>query len=67
MHDTNLFQEYRKFGVLEYKVYYHILINIISQVEFDSLRQLHMLDKTEDNKDLSWECCRLFYHCKKRR
>jgi hypothetical protein len=31
-------------------------MNTKSQVNFDSLLQLHMLDKTEEDNDMSWEC-----------
>jgi hypothetical protein len=28
-----------------------------SQVDLDDLLQLHTLDKIEEDKDISWECC----------
>jgi hypothetical protein len=31
-------------------------MNTKSQVDFDRLLQLNMLDKTEEDKDMSWEC-----------
>jgi hypothetical protein len=43
-------------GVLECKVYHNILMNTKSQVNFDRLLQLHMLDNTEEDKYMSWEC-----------
>jgi hypothetical protein len=35
-------------GVLECKVYHN--------VDFDRLLQLHLLDQTEEDNDMSWEC-----------
>jgi hypothetical protein len=32
-------------------------VNTKYQIDFDCLLQLHMLDKTEEDKDMSWECC----------
>jgi hypothetical protein len=31
-------------------------MNTKSQVDFDHLLQLHMLDNTEEDSDMSWEC-----------
>jgi hypothetical protein len=31
-------------------------MNTKSQVDFDRLLQLHMLDMTEEDNDMSWEC-----------
>jgi hypothetical protein len=49
LHDTILFQGHGKsqeqdlqLGVLECKVYYNILLNAKSQVDFDRLLQLHI-------------------------
>jgi hypothetical protein len=57
LHDATLFQGYGKYlaqdlqlGVVEYKVYHNVLMNTKSQVDFDRLLQLHMLDKTEEEK-----------------
>jgi hypothetical protein len=33
-------------------------MNTKSQVDFDRFLQLHMLDKTEKENDMSWECCK---------
>jgi hypothetical protein len=30
-----------------------------SQIDFDRLLQLHMFDKIEEDKDSSWECCKV--------
>jgi hypothetical protein len=43
-------------GVVECKVFHNILLNTKSQVDFDRLLQLHMLDNTKDDNDMSWEC-----------
>jgi hypothetical protein len=51
LHDATLFQAHRKsqaqdlqLGVVEYKVYHNVLMNAKSQIDFDCLLQLHMLD-----------------------
>jgi hypothetical protein len=31
-------------------------MNTKSQIDFDCLLQLHMLDQTEEDNDMSWEC-----------
>jgi hypothetical protein len=61
LHDAILFQGHGKsqsqdlqLGVLECKVYHNVLMNTKSQVDFDCLLQLHMLDKTEEENDKSW-------------
>jgi hypothetical protein len=66
LHDAILFQAHGKsqaqdlqLGVVECKVYHNVLMNTKSQVDFDRLLQLHMLDKTEEDKDMSWECCKV--------
>jgi hypothetical protein len=64
LHDAILFQGHGKsqaqdlqLGVVECKVYHNVLMNTKSQVDFDL--QLYMLDKTEEDNDMSWECCKL--------
>jgi hypothetical protein len=54
LHDAILFQgngksqaQHLQLGVVECKVYHDILMNTKSQVDFDRLLQLHMLDQTE--------------------
>jgi hypothetical protein len=63
LHDAISFQWHGKsqaqdlqLGVLECKVYHNVLLNPKSQVDFDRLLQLHMLDQTEEDNDMSWEC-----------
>jgi hypothetical protein len=58
--DTILFQGHGKFqaqdlqlGALECKVYQNVLLNTKSQVDFDRLLQLNMLDKNEKDKYMS--------------
>jgi hypothetical protein len=60
LHDTILFQGHGKsqaqdlqLGVLECKIYHHVLLNTKSQVDFDRLLQQHKLDKTEEDNDMS--------------
>jgi hypothetical protein len=71
LHDAILFQGHRKsqeqdlqLGVLECKVYHNVLMNTKSQVDFDCLLQLHMLDETKEDNDISWECCKVINYCK---
>jgi hypothetical protein len=63
LHDAILFQRHGKsqaqdlqLGVVECKVYHNLLLKTKSQVDFDCLLQLHMLDNNEEDKDMSWEC-----------
>jgi hypothetical protein len=56
LHDAILFQghgksqgQYLQLGVLECKVYHDFLFNAKSQIDFDHVHQLHMLDKTEED------------------
>jgi hypothetical protein len=51
---------------LECKVYHNVLLNTKSQVDFDHLLRIHMLDKTEEDKDMSWECCKIFDYFKEK-
>jgi hypothetical protein len=54
-------------GVLECKIHYHnVLINTKSQLDFDHLLQLHMLDQTEEDNHMSWECCKVVDYCKEK-
>jgi hypothetical protein len=60
LHDSILFQGHGKsqaqdlqLGVLECKVYHSVLLNTKSQDDFDRLMQLHMLDQTEEDNDMS--------------
>jgi hypothetical protein len=60
LHDAILFQRHGKFqaqdwqlGVVECKVYHKVLMNNKSQIDCDHLLQLHMLDNTEEDKDMS--------------
>jgi hypothetical protein len=46
-------------GVVECKVYHNVSVNTKSQVDFDRFLQQHMLDKTEEFKYMSWECCKI--------
>jgi hypothetical protein len=65
LHDAILFQGHGKsqaqdlqLSVLECKAYHNVLMNTKSQGDFDRLLQLHMLDQTEEDNDMSWECLR---------
>jgi hypothetical protein len=60
LHDAILFQGHGKsqaqdlqLGVVECKVYHNVLMNTNSQVDFDHLLQLHMLDNIEEDSDMS--------------
>jgi hypothetical protein len=50
--------------VVECKVYHNVLLNTLSQVDFDCLLQLHMLDQTEEDNDMSCECHKVVDYCK---
>jgi hypothetical protein len=41
-------------------------MNTKSQIDFDRLLQLHKLDKTEEDKDMYWECHKLVDCCKEK-
>ena len=43
----------------EYKMYHSVLMNSKSKIDFDRLRNLHMLDMAEESEDTSWECSRM--------
>jgi hypothetical protein len=73
LHDEILFQRHGKsqaqdlqLGILECKVYHNVLMNTKFQVDFDRLLQLHMLDQTEEVKDMSWECHKVLDYCKEK-
>jgi hypothetical protein len=73
LHDATLFQGHGKskaqdlqLGVLECKVYHNVLMNTKSQVDFDRLLQLHILDQTEEDNDMSWECHKVVDYCKEK-
>jgi hypothetical protein len=37
-----------------------------SHVDFDRFRQLHLLDNTEEDNDMSWECHKVIDYCKEK-
>jgi hypothetical protein len=41
-------------------------MNAKFQVDFDRLLQLHMLDKTEEDNDMFWECHKVVDYCKEK-
>jgi hypothetical protein len=51
---------------VECQVYYNVLMNTKSQVDFDCLLQLHMLDQTEEDNHMSWKCCKVDDYCKEK-
>jgi hypothetical protein len=72
LHDAILFQAHGKsqaqdlqLGVAEFKVYHYVLLKTNSQVHFDRLLQLHMLDQTQEDNDMSLECHKVVDYCKK--
>jgi beta-galactosidase beta subunit len=71
LHDVILFQGHGKsqaqdlqLRVVECKAYHNVLMNTKSQIDFDRLLQLHMLDQTEEDNDMSWECHMVVDYCK---
>jgi uncharacterized paraquat-inducible protein A len=53
-------------GVLEWNAYHNVLLNTKSQIDCNLLRLLHELYRTEEDNDMSWECCKLVDHCKEK-
>jgi hypothetical protein len=41
-------------------------MNTKSQIDFDCLLQLLMLDQTEEDNDMSWECHKVVDYCKEK-
>jgi hypothetical protein len=41
-------------------------MNTKSQINFDRLLQLHILDQTEEDNDMSWECHKVVDYCKEK-
>jgi hypothetical protein len=73
LYDAILFQRHGKpqaqdlqLGVVECKVYHNVLMKTKSHVDFDCLSQLHLLDKTEENKDMSWKCYKVVEYFKEK-
>jgi hypothetical protein len=73
LHDAISFQghqksqaQYLQLGVVECKVYHNVLMNTKSHVDFDCLLQLHMLDQTEEDKYISWECHKVVDYCREK-
>jgi hypothetical protein len=73
LHDAILFQGHGnsqeqdlQLGVVECIVYHNVLMNTKSQIDFDRLLQLHILDKNEEDKDMSWECHKVVDYCKEK-
>ena len=54
-------------GALECKVYHNVLMKSKSQIDFDRLRQIHYLDKAEEDRENSWECSKVLKHYEDRR
>jgi hypothetical protein len=72
LHDSILFQGHGKdqvqdlqLGVLECKIYRNAVMNT-KYHDFDCLSPLHKLDKTEEDKDMTWKCCNIVDHCKEK-
>jgi hypothetical protein len=43
-----------------------VLMNTKSQIDFDRLLKLHMLNQTEEDNDISWECHKVVDYCKEK-
>jgi hypothetical protein len=41
-------------------------MNTKSQIDFDRLLHLQMLDQTEEDNDMSWECHKVVDYCKEK-
>jgi hypothetical protein len=73
LHDVILFQGHGKsrsqdfqLGVVECKFYHNVLMNTKSQLDFVCCLQLHMLDKNEEDNDMSWEDYKVVDYCKEK-
>jgi hypothetical protein len=54
LHDATLLQGHGKYQEQDLQL---VLVECKkSQVDFDRLLQLHMVDQTEEDNDMSWEC-----------
>jgi hypothetical protein len=51
---------------VECKVCHYFLLNTKSQIDFDRLLQLNMLDNTEEDNYMSWECHKVVDYCKEK-
>jgi hypothetical protein len=60
LYDAILLQRHKKFQAQD------ILINTKSQVDFDCLLQIFMLDKTEEDNDMFWEYHKVVEYCKEK-
>jgi hypothetical protein len=74
LHDEILFLGHGKsqaqdlrLGVLECKVYHYVSIYSKYQIDFDPLCKLHVLNKNEEDNDMSWECCKVVEYFKENR
>jgi hypothetical protein len=74
LHNAILFQGHGKsqaqhlqLGVVECKVYHNVFMNTKSQIDFDRLLQLHMLNKIEEYNDMSRECNKVVDYCNEKR
>ena len=43
-------------------MYHNVLMKSNSQIDFDRLRQIHYLDKAEEDRENSWECSKVLKH-----
>jgi hypothetical protein len=52
-------------GISECQIYHSALIGFQSQTEIDRLHQLqlHILDRSEDDQDKSWQCTKVLKYC----
>jgi hypothetical protein len=73
LHDVILFQGHGYYQaqdlqlrVVKCKFYHNVLMNTKSQIDFDCFLQLQMLDNTEEDKDMCWECCKVVDYCKEK-
>jgi hypothetical protein len=73
LHDAVLFQGHGKsqaqdlqLSDVECKDYHNVLLNTKSQVDFYCLLQIHMLDKTKEDNDMSWEFHKVVDYCKEK-
>jgi hypothetical protein len=57
---------YPQLGLAECRTYQSFIFEPKLQFQLDHLRQMHTLDKLEDDHDRSWECIKLIKYTKER-
>jgi hypothetical protein len=66
LHDVVTFENHANYknidlhlGIPECQIYHSALTGSKSQIEQDRLHQVHLLDRLEDDQDMSWDCTKV--------